>query len=292
MKKISILSIVVLVVLTSFYSCKKDTQNPRIFFVEDVVTPQEWILQESYTLPKATASDNVDGDLTDNIVITNDLDFYEDREDSLGKPIYKLENKIKNGTEGYVGKTGDFKIVYTATDEEGNSGSKDFNVKVVNSLDDWGYNINGDKINYLVERKNVGSCNIPVGLEYDFADEISTSLKPDRKVNYKAKISKIADITGLGLRVDFNRFSRAITFDPISVAVSDEEAYKISNPYHSSPEDGHNEYRSEDMSFTVTYDVVKYKASATGQTLPEFDVDGVTWTIVTSCTYKETYVRE
>lgn len=310
MKKISILSVVALVIFGSFFGCKpKDDKAPKIYFSSDVETSQDWVLQEYYTLPSATASDNVDGDLTGSISIANDLVFYELRSDSIaGQTVYVLENKIKNGTEGYVGKAGKYAIVYSATDAAGNTGSKTLNVNVLNSLNSLAYNGNGDKITYKIERTYVGGTQQRIGGvydqeavtqkdEYEWIDEkpVTTTFSPDKKVNYKLKISKIANIGGLALYVNFNRFSTNINFD--NTELLKEEYSKVGGVYVKTEfvyvtnqmlADGPNEYNPENNSFAITYQIERWKEDPSGSKV----FDDRTWKVDRKCIYTEAYTAE
>jgi len=314
MKKISILSIVTLVVFGSFFGCKpKDNQEPNIFFSSDVETSQDWVLQEYYELPSATASDNVDGDISKKITLSNNLVFYELRDNDTipGQTVYSLENKIKNGTKGFVGKAGKYAIVYSATDKAGNTGSKTLNINVLNSLNDWSLNASGDKINYMVSRKFITGDQLRIGGvysddsqedEYSWDDgysnvggkAVTTTLSPDKKYNYRLKISKIGNISGLSMYVDFNRFSRVVNFIDYETGVV-QEMSKVNGTYVPTEfvyvinqEDGVNEYNPELKSFTVTYQVERWKLDSNGSKI----VDGRNWSSDRKCTYQESYIPE
>jgi len=309
MKKISILSIAVLVVLGSFFSCNpKDDQAPKIYFSSDVETSQSWVLQEYYTLPSATASDNQDGDMTSSIKISNDLVFYELRSDSIaGQTVYKCENKIKNGTKGFVGRAGEYVIVYSATDEAGNKGSKSLNINVLNSLDEWSLNSNGDKIGYIVKRTKIndGSQDKVGGLyadnlqydTYDFTGidgkVITNTFSCDKSINYRLKISKLGNIGGLALKVDFNRFTRVVDFDDQEIIAKEQtsstddtmvEFLYVINRKSSDV----NEYNPDNKSFTISYQVERWIEDVNG--IKEFD--GKHWSSNKKCSYTETYVPE
>jgi len=306
MKKISILSIVILVVFGSFFSCQpKDDKAPNIFFSSDVETSQDWVLQEYYELPPATASDNVDGNVTDKISLSNDLVFYELRTDSIaGQTVYKCENKIKNGTKGFVGKTGKYAIVYSATDEAGNKGSRTLSINVLNSLNDWSLNASGVKINYLIKRECLGSsCNqykiggvYKEGVQYPTYDitgidgkPVTTTFSTDRAINYRLKISKIGNIGGLAIYVDFNRYSRVIDFIDVESGVIQEDGvdyvYDVSISKIAGAE---NFYNVENKSFTITYLITRFYEDTNG----DKEVDGRHWSFDRLQTYKETYVPE
>jgi len=312
MKEISILSIVVLVVFGSFFGCKpKDDKEPKIYFSADVELSQDWVLQEKYTLPSAKASDNVDGDLTSSIKITNDLVFYELRSDSIaGQTVYICEDKIKNGTKGYVGKAGKYTIKYSATDEAGNTGSKNLTINVLNSLNDWSLNSNDEKISYIVDRKKIdnGSQDKIGGLyiddhqydEYGFSGIdgkiATTTFSPDKKVNYKLKIQKIGNIGSLALYVNFNRYSRVINFDDTQSGILQEYAYSggtyvLTDFVYiiSQKQNGINSYNPETNSFTITYQIERWIEDTAHGSL---EVDGRFWTDDKTAIYQETYVPE
>lgn len=316
MKKISFLGIVSLVILGSFFSCNpKDDKGPNIFFSTDVETTQNWVLQEYYTLPKATASDNVDGDLTSSITIANDLIFYELRSDSIaGQTIYRCKNKIKNGVKGYVGKTGSYVITYSATDKAGNTGSNSLRVNVLNSLNDWSVNSNNEKINYLIKRDYISGDQQRIGGVFDengqhdtygytgvYGDgkSVVTTLSPDKSVNYKLKISKIANISSLGLSINFNRYSRVINFDDYetpkalkelddseteNVFVETEFIYVINQI-----QSGINEYNPENNTFTITYQIERWKLDDFGTKVTS---DGRKWSQDRKCIYSESFMPE
>ncbi len=313
MKKISILSILVLVVFGSFFSCQpKDNKAPNIYFSSEVETSQDWVLQEYYELPSATASDNVDGDVTDKITLSNDLIFYELRSDSIpGQTVYKCENKIKNGTKGFVGKAGKYAIVYSVTDKASNKGSKTLNVNVLNSLNNWSVNSSGVKINYLVKRKYINGDQLRIGGvytdtnqedEYTWEDgyanvngkPVTTTFAPDKAINYRIKISKIANIGGLAMYVDFNRYSRAINFADYETGVIQEMSkiggvyVKTDFVYYVAQVSGINEYNPEIKSFTVTYQIERWKEDDNGSKI----VDGRTWSLDRTCTYQESFIPE
>ena len=321
MKKISILSIVILVVFGSFFGCKpKDDKAPKIYFSSEVETSQDWVLQEYYELPSATASDNVDGDVTDKITLSNDLVFYELRDNDTipGQTVYSLENKIKNGTKGFVGKTGKYAIVYSATDEAGNSGSKTLTVNVLNSLNDWSLNASGVKINYMIKRKFISGDQLKIGGVYTTVQEdhytwedgysnvggkpVTTTLSPDKKYNYRLKISKIGNIGSLAMYVDFNRYSRVVDFIDYEIGVI-QEMSKVNGTYVKTDfvyvvnqEDGVNEYNPELKSFTVTYQIERWKEDPNGQVFVDKDgapkYDSRTWSSDRKCIYQETFVPE
>jgi len=314
MKKISILSIVMFVVFGSFYSCQPDDdQAPNIFFSSEVETSQDWVLQEYYELPSATASDNVDGDVSNKITLSNDLIFYELRSDSIaGQTVYKCENKIKNGTKGFVGKAGRYAIVYSATDEADNTGSKTLNINVLNSLNDWAINASGVKISYMIKRDYISGDQLRIGGVYSDTEQkdeytwedgyenvggkpVTTTLSPDKTYNYRLKISKIGNISGLAMYIDFNRFSRNINFVDFETGVIQEMA-KVGGVYVATDfvynvsqiTSGTNEYNPELKSFTVTYQIERWKEDPNGSK----EVDGRTWTSDRKCTYEETYIPQ
>ncbi len=318
MKKISILSIVLLVVFGSFFGCKpKDETAPKIYFSSEVETSQDWVLQEYYKLPPATASDNVDGDVTDKITLSNDLVFYELRSDSIaGQTVYKCENKIKNGTKGFVGKAGKYAIVYSATDEAGNTGSKTLNINVLNSLNDWSLNASGVKINYMVKRKYKSGSQLRIGGVYSETNQedeytwedgysnvggkpVTTTSSPDKTYNYRLKISKIGNIGGLSMYVDFNRYSRVIDFVDFESDVK-QEMSKVNGTYvptefiyNVNQVEGKNEYNPELKSFTVTYQIERWKEDSNGSKVTDEGTPNERrWSSDRKCTYQETYISE
>ncbi|GEM_PF-5029536 len=309
MQKISIFSVLALLVILFANSCKiKDDKAPSLFFSSDVELTQDWILQEYYTLPPATATDNVDGDVSDAVTITNNIVFYELRSDSIpGKTIYTLENKIKNGTKGFVGKAATYAIVYSATDEAGNVGTKQLTINVKNSLYNWAYNQNKVNVNYLISRTKLSSGGIggiggiyettpPISQdwEYDNLDGVKTTLKPDASINYKIKISKIGNIDGLALSVNFNRFSNAVYFDNIKVigkeislstGIATEYVYLVSIV-----NSGTNEYDLENNKFTITYQIERWEEQLVGT--GDYEFEGRQWDYDKKMSFKETFMQE
>ena len=311
MKKISILSTVALVIFGSIFGCKpKDDKAPQIFFSSDYSKTQAWVLQEYYELPSATATDNVDGDISSSIKISNNLVFYKTREDSIaGQTVYKCSDKIKNGTKGFVGKTGKYTITYNVTDEAGNTGSKSLSVNVENSLNNWAYTSGDVKINYLIKREYVTGDQRRIGGVYDEttqtdeypfqgvdAKPITTSLSPHKSINYNIKISKLGNITGLGVYINFNRYSRVINFDDQTILAKELAKTNGNLPYVTTPflyiinqsPEGINEYNPENKSFAITYQVERWKEDVNG---PK-EYEGKNYSQDRKCTYTETFIQQ
>ena len=307
-------------VFATFYlsSCSpKDDKSPRIFFDGDVETSQEWVLQEKYSLPKAKATDNVDGDISDKIVISNDLLFYETREDSIaGQTVYTLKNKAKGATEGFVGKTGDYTITYSVSDEAGNSGKKSINVKVKNSLDDWCYNGVGDKIQYLVKRIYKGTNQQHIGGYYYYGSggvyeyydeydkvvngkEIYVTFTPDKYYNYRIKLSKVGNISGLSLKLDINRYTTKVDFQNLDILAKEDDGTQTNTTQEyyyqitqiNAQQGGVNEYDPETKTITITYQITRYTETSD----PDFhDIEykGRYWNEEKQSKYQEVYYKK
>lgn len=104
---------------------KKDKKKPVIKFSgKSTITVEKG---KSVKIPKATAKDNVDGNVTKKIKITV----------KKGKTSYKsIATKIKNGKKVKFAKTGTYKITYTVTDKAGNKATKTRTIKVVDPQKD------------------------------------------------------------------------------------------------------------------------------------------------------------
>ncbi len=318
MKGIKYLGLIGVLAMMFFSSCDpKDTQAPRILFEGDVETSQNWVLQEYYTLPKAKASDNKDGDISGSIVISNDLLFYETREDSIpGQTVYKLSNKAKGATKGYVGKAGDYTITYSATDAAGNTGKRSIKINVKNSLYDWCYNGMEEKIQYLVKRVYKGSNQQHIGGYYYYGSggvyeyhdeydkvvngkEIYVTFTPDKYYNYRIKLSKLGNISGLSVKLDVNRFSTNVDFQPVDILAKEDdgtqqnttEEYYYQITQINSGNGGINKYDPEEHSITITYQIIRYKET----TDPDFhdaEFDGRYWNEDKQSKYQETYYKK
>lgn len=104
---------------------KKDKKKPVIKFSgKSTITVEAG---KSVKIPKATAKDNVDGNVTKKMTITV----------KKGKTSYKsIATKIKNGKKVKFTKTGTYKITYTVKDKAGNKATKTRTIKVVNKEND------------------------------------------------------------------------------------------------------------------------------------------------------------
>jgi hypothetical protein len=136
--------------------------------------------------------------------------------------------------------------------------------------------------------------------EYDFTGvngkPVTTTLSPDKTYNYRLKISKIANIGGLAMYIDFNRYSRVVDFVDYETGII-QEMSKVNGVYVPTDfvyvvtinkADGVNEYNPELKSFAVTYQIERWKEDPNGSK----EVDGRFWTEDRKCTYQETYVPE
>lgn len=315
LKLLSLLSVFAVFILTN--CTPKDDKAPRVFFEGDVETSQDWVLQEYYKLPKAKASDNVDGDISNKIVVSNDLLFYETREDSIpGQTVYKLSNKAKGAKEGYVGKAGDYVITYSVTDEAGNTGKNSIKVSVKNSLEDWCYNGMEEKIQYLVKRVYKGTNQQHIGGYYYYGSggtyeyhdeydkvvngkEIYVTFTPDKYYNYRIKLSKLGNISGLSVKLDINRYSTNVDFLPVDILAKEDDGtqtntteeyyYQVSQVNQANG--GINTYDPQNNTITITYQISRYKE--TGD--PDFhDIEfkGRYWDLERQSKYQETYFKK
>jgi len=305
MKKYTFFSLIISFIVL-FSSCKKDDTAPRIFFDGDTETSQTWVLQEYYTLPTATASDNVDGDLTTSIVITNNLTFYNEREVASDDGTYVLSDKVTAGVKGFVGKNGNYTITYSATDAAGNTGTKSISVAVKNSMVAWTETASGTRISYQTRREKIEG-NLDIGgvykiytshpadsyhhPTYDFNEGVTTDLRVDRNTNYKVKISRLANITGLSISFVFNRFSNEISI-PTQMVTGDEYENKYATEkteyMYIVTKNGDCAYGV--FQFYITYQVARYKESTISDYAYEFE--GKYWKLDRKATYKETFIKE
>ena len=309
MKKYTFYSLILSLVIFAS-SCTKDDIAPRIYFDGEVETSQDWVLQEYYTLPNASASDNVDGDISDNITVSHDLTFYLDRNDSLDEDgnlaSYTLSNKLKNGMEGYIGRTGDYTITYAVSDAAGNPGSKSINVSITNSMLKWTETASGTNIEYTTKRVKTSSDPGFIGgvykytgavmdyyhPEYGFDENIDSKLRADRKYNYRVSITKLANITGLKVYFDFNRFNDQIDI-PMQWVEADE------NIGASTPDKTHFLYsvvKNGECSygifqFKVEYQITRYKEQAAGE-IEHPSGSGIFWTYDRKGTYQELFIKK
>ena len=305
MKKYTFFSLIISFIVL-FYSCSKDDTPPRIFFEGDTETSQTWVLQEYYTLPTATASDNVDGDITSSIVITNDLTFYNDREvASDGTYTFPTGSKVTDGVEGFVGRDGNYTITYSATDAEGNVGKKSISIAVKNSMLAWTETASGTRISYQTRREKLEG-NLDIGgvykiysdpndsyyhPTYDFDEGITTDLRADRNTNYKVKITKLANVSGLSVDFVFNRFSNEISIP--TQMVTGEENTDLSSTAKTEfmyivTENGDCNYGI--FQFYITYQVERYALS--DNTNYDYEFEGKYWLFDRKATYKETFIKE
>lgn len=100
---------------------KKDKKKPVIKFSgKTKITVEK---NKSVKIPKTTAKDNKDGNVTKKITVTV----------KKGKKSYKsIAKKIKNNKSVKFTSTGTYKITYTVKDKAGNKASKTRTIKVVN----------------------------------------------------------------------------------------------------------------------------------------------------------------
>jgi len=306
MKKYTFFSLIISFIVL-FSSCNKDDTAPRIFFEGDTETSQTWVLQEYYTLPTATASDNVDGDITTSIVITNNLTFYNDREvDADGTYTFPTGSKVTDGVKGFVGRDGNYTITYSATDAAGNTGTKSISVAVKNSMLAWTETTSGNRISYQTKREKIEG-NLDIGgvykiyeshpsdsyyhPTYDFDEGVTTDLRADRNINYKVKITKLANITGLSVDFVFNRFSNEISI-PTQMVTGEENTDLSTNTKTSFmyivTENGDCSYGV--FQFTITYQIERYYLSDVSDY--DYEFEGEYWKFDRKATYKETFIKE
>lgn len=307
MKKYTFFSLIISMIVL-FSSCKKDATAPRIFFEGDTETSQTWVLQEYYTLPTATASDNVDGDITSSITISNDLTFYDEREEASGVYIFPGK-KVKDGKEGFVGRDGNYTITYSATDAAGNKGSKSISVAVKNSMVAWTATASGNRISYQTRREKIEG-NLDIGgvykiytshpedsyyhPTYDFDAGVTTDLRADRNTNYRVKITKLANITGCSINFDFNRFSNDITL-PTQYVIGSENTDLTTTEktdfMYIVTENGDCNFGI--FQFYITYQIERYKEADVSDYDYEFpESSGDYWEFDRKSTYKETFIKE
>lgn len=121
MKKLSgIILIAIIGIALMFSSCQKDKQAPKIYLLDahgkimpSGKTDTTVLLFTKYVDPGIRVEDNATK--TADIVVTSDI-----------------EAVLKVNNEGYLNRTGEYEITYTATDLEGNVATKKRLVKVVN----------------------------------------------------------------------------------------------------------------------------------------------------------------
>ena len=311
MKKYTFFTLIISFIVL-FSSCKKDDTAPRIFFKGNAETSQTWVLQEYYTLPTATASDNVDGDLTTSIVITNDLTFYNDRVVAAdGTYIFPNGSKVKDGTEGFVGRGGNYTITYSATDAAGNTGTKSISIAVKNSMQAWTETASGTRISYQTKREKIEG-NLDIGgiykiysshpedsyhhPTYNFDEGVTTDLRTDRNTNYKVKISKLGNISGLSVDFIFNQYSNEISiptimdigkeYENLSATLPTEFMYIVT---------GNGDCAYGIFQFYITYQIERYKESTAADY--DYEFGGTVenpryWKHERQATYKETFIKE
>lgn len=121
MKKLSgIILIAIIGIALIFSSCQKDTQAPKIYLLDaqGKIMPvgkvdTTVLLYTIYVDPGIRVEDNATK--TSDIVVTSDI-----------------ESVLKVNSEGYLNRTGEYEITYTATDLDGNVATKKRLIKVVN----------------------------------------------------------------------------------------------------------------------------------------------------------------
>lgn len=101
---------------------KKDTKKPVIKLSGKNTMEVE--INKTVKIPKATAKDNRDGNVTKKIKVTV----------KKGKKSYsKIAKAVKNNKKTKFTSTGTYKITYTVTDKAGNKASKTRKVKVISA---------------------------------------------------------------------------------------------------------------------------------------------------------------
>ncbi len=151
------------------FSCKpKDTREPIIYLDGD--SEVSIILGTSYTDPGFTAHDNVDGDLTSAVSVTSTIE-------TSSQTIYG--NTIKTGT---------YAMTYTVADKEGNTGTIDRIVNVVNSSGKF-------CINYYVDKASIPNpAMFPDYLQQEM--EVKFDTKVDGRIILGKLSNKITNIHG------------------------------------------------------------------------------------------------
>ena len=306
MKRYTFFSLIISFIVL-FSSCKKDATAPRIFFEGDTETSQTWVLQEYYTLPTATASDNVDGDLTSSITISNDLTFYNEREEASGVYIFPPGSKVTDGVEGFVGRDGNYTITYSATDEAGNKGSKSISIAVKNSMLAWTETTSGARISYQTRREKTGSEQLGIGgvykiyesspsdsyyhPTYDFDEGVTTDLRADRNTNYRVKITKLANISGCSINFDFNRFSNEISLPTQMVTGEENDGLSSTDKtefMYIVTENGDCNFGI--FQFYITYQIERYRESDVSDY--DYEFENKYWKFDRKQSYKETFIKE
>ncbi len=175
MKKNNFLTLIISIAIFGMflYGCKKpDEIAPTILLNGD--NPMEVTLNSKYIEPGATATDNVDGNITSSISI-----------DASTIPV---------DAAGNTNKTGSYTVTYSVSDEAGNSTTKDRTVNVVNSIEQYA-------ILYTVEK----TCQEYPGNNVPYYE---TTLKADEAVNNRIRFP---DFSHLGFNVYGNIDSVTIT---------------------------------------------------------------------------------
>jgi hypothetical protein len=317
MKKYTFYTLILALIVISTSCKQKDQTVPRIYFDGEIETSQRWVLQEYYTLPKATASDNVDGDLTSAITVSHTLTFYETRSDSVeGSTVYLLADKKTNGMEGYVGRDGNYTITYSATDEAGNTGTKTISVSVKNSLINWATNSSGENLTYQMKREKISGYQEIGGIytkdvsgvatnqddifDYDgvAGKPVETTIKVDRIYNYRLSLSKLGVINSCKFNLDFNRFSQQINFPlPETLVIGQENVLgesDLTDFLYVISEIGTSNYG--DYQFSITYQIERYREGDVtyyDYIYPDTPGDERYWVYDNKkSTYKETYIKK
>ena len=151
--------------IVAMFSCKpKDTQPPIIYLEGgDEVNV---VLNKTYTEYGYTAQDNVDGDISSKVEVTTDLATSD------------------NTIYGTTSIKGDYIVTYTATDKEGNVGTKKRTVHVLNQAKKYA-------IHYWVDKTS--EQNPEISPDYTHKDYEVTE---DKKTNNRIIFGKLANLVG------------------------------------------------------------------------------------------------
>ena len=295
--KTKLLLFISLVLLFNIACKKKDKTNPIIATNENTLN---WTLQDYYKIPTATANDNENGDISSDITINHDIMvFYGEKSLSADNTHYILSNKLNNVNEGYIGKAGSYTVIYTVSDNAGNTSEKNIIVNVKNSMEHMSRSGTGIYIDYKNKREKTEG-NLGIGgiysignyeEEYDYTANIIIGLETDDTINNLMYISKVANITGLKLAIYFDSLN-TITL-PTQMMIANEcvdtSLVNYEDFLYIISQNGTCQYDS--TSFFITYQVERYRECD----YPDFDYEwpngsGYYWNFDIKATYKETYI--
>lgn len=136
MKKKSTLIVLLLAVavLCLGFACQKVKPTPTEDTTAPVITvanvPETCKVGDTVTVPAATAQDDVDGDLTDSVLVTV-YQFKEDGTTINREMINGLNANVENTFAASSNKFLAYQIVYTVTDAAGNTAELKFNLTAV-----------------------------------------------------------------------------------------------------------------------------------------------------------------